>query len=165
MAQIAMSSGIAIGQNYRDFANKEAIIAAICEADLGGWLEEEKLEAAVAAGDRDAILGWIEKIATDTPTREDRRLMCELLAEVGRNPIIAEINRNVDARLRASLEAALVSLAPVTSGQCRATITDFIISLSWGMVAGMELYPFREHGTLRCYVGSLLQREVSALAN
>src|SRR3546814_15786528 len=91
--------------------------------------------------------------------------MRELLAEVGRNPIIAEINRNVDARLRASLEAALVSLAPVTSGQCRATITDFIISLSWGMVAGMELYPFREHGTLRCYVGSLLQREVSALAN
>src|SRR3546814_4297907 len=91
MAQIASASGIAIGQNYRDFANKEAIIAAICEADLGGWLEEEKLEAAVAAGDRDAILGWIEKIATDTPTREDRRLMCELLAAVGRNPIIAEI--------------------------------------------------------------------------
>src|SRR3546814_7381702 len=84
MAQIASASGIAIGQNYRDFANKEAIIAAICEADLGGWLEEEKLEAAVAAGDRDAILGWIEKIATDTPTREDRRLMCELLAEVDR---------------------------------------------------------------------------------
>src|SRR3546814_2720708 len=119
MAQIASASGIAIGQNYRDLANKEAIIAAICEADLGGWLEEEKLEAAVAAGDRDAILGWIEKIATDTPTRKDRRLMCELLAEVGRNPIIAEINRNVDARLRASLQAAYVSLAPVPSGQCR----------------------------------------------
>src|SRR3546814_4324 len=101
MAQIAMSSGIAIGQNYRDFANKEAIIAAICEADLGGWLEEEKLEAAVAAGDRDAILGWIEKIATDTPTREDRRLMCELLAEVGRNPIIAELDRK-STRLNSS---------------------------------------------------------------
>src|SRR3546814_15841156 len=78
--------------------------------------------------------GLIEKIATDTPTREDRRLMCELLAEVGRNPIIVEINRNVDARLRASLEAALVSLAPLNSGQFRATITDFIISLSWGLV-------------------------------
>src|SRR3546814_10817567 len=29
MAQIASSSGIAVGQIYRDFANKEAIIAAI----------------------------------------------------------------------------------------------------------------------------------------
>src|SRR3546814_12771462 len=105
MAQIASASGIAIGQNYRDFANKEAIIAAICEADLGGWLEEEKLEAAVAAGDRDAILGWIEKIATDTPTREDRRLMCELLDEVGRTTNISEDNRNVKARPRASPEA------------------------------------------------------------
>ncbi|WP_443018235.1 helix-turn-helix domain-containing protein [Sphingobium sp. TKS] len=28
MAQIASSSGIAVGQIYRDFANKEAIIAA-----------------------------------------------------------------------------------------------------------------------------------------
>lgn len=165
MAQIANASGIAVGQIYRDFANKEAIIAAICEADLEGWLEEEKLEAAVAAADRNAILGWIEKIATDTPTAEDRRLMCELLAEVGRNPIIAEINHKVDVRLRASLEAALVSLAPAASGQSRATVTDFIISLSWGMVAGMELYPYREHETLRRYVGELLQREVSALAN
>src|SRR3546814_13027310 len=125
MAQIASASGIAIGQNYRDFANKEAIIAAICEADLGGWLEEEKLEAAVAAGDRDAILGWIEKIDTDTPTREDRRLMCELLADVGGNPIIAEINRNADVRLPAHLAAGPVSLAPVRSGQCRAPIPAF----------------------------------------
>src|SRR3546814_1017361 len=48
MAQIASSSGIAVGQIYRDFANKEAIIAAICEADLAEWLEEETLETAVA---------------------------------------------------------------------------------------------------------------------
>lgn len=163
MAQIANASGIAVGQIYRDFANKEAIIAAICEADLAGWLEEEKLEEAVVAGDRQAILDWIEKIAIDEPAKEDRRMMCDLLAEVGRNPIIADINRKVDSRLRSSLGAALASLAPGAAPQRRATMMDFIISISWGMVAGMELFPYREHDALRTYVAGLLGREVAAL--
>lgn len=165
MAQIANASGIAVGQIYRDFANKEAIIAAICEADLAGWLEEERLEAAVKAGDSGAIRDWIERIATDEPTAEDRRMMCDLLAEVGRNPIIAEINRKVDLRLRTSLEAALVSLAPHASAESRSTMMDFIISISWGMVARMELFPYREHETLRQYVAALLGREVAALGS
>ncbi len=165
VAQIANASGIAVGQIYRDFANKEAIIVAICEADLAGWLEEDVLEAAVTAGDSAAIRAWIERIATDEPTRDDRRLMCDLLAEVGRNPIIAEMNRQVDIRLRTSLEAALVSLAPAASPEQRATMMDFIIAVSWGMVARMELFPYREHETLRRYVASLLHQEVAALGN
>src|SRR3546814_2198695 len=81
MAQIASSSGIAVGQIYRDFANKEAIIAAICEADLAEWLEEETLETAVAVGDREGILAWIERIAIDEPSHENRRMMCEFRSE------------------------------------------------------------------------------------
>src|SRR3546814_3124327 len=119
MAQIASSSGIAVGQIYRDFANKEAIIAAICEADLAEWLEEETLETAVAVGDREGILAWIERIAIDEPSHENRRMMCEFVATVGCNPIIAEINRKADVRLRTSLGAALASLAPGASPQDR----------------------------------------------
>lgn len=33
MAQLAKESGIAVGQIYRDFASKEDIVAAICNAD------------------------------------------------------------------------------------------------------------------------------------
>ncbi|WP_404477725.1 TetR/AcrR family transcriptional regulator [Novosphingobium sp. BL-52-GroH] len=165
MAQIANASGIAVGQIYRDFANKEAIIAAICEADLTAWLEEDVLEAAVDAGDSAAIRSWINRIATNEPPEEDRRLMCELLAEVGRNPSIAIINRKADARLRISLEAALLSLAPRTSAQRRSTMMDLIISVSWGMVAGMQLFPQEDHSRLRDYIGSLLEREVAALAD
>jgi AcrR family transcriptional regulator len=164
MAQIAKASGIAIGQIYRDFANKEAIIAAICKSDLAIWLEEEKLDAAVAAGDSLAIRDWIERIATQEPSPDNRRLMCELLAEVGRNPIIAEINRKIEAQLRKSLEAALASLAPGASVERRATMMDFIISISWGMVASMELFPHREPEPLRRYVALLLHREIAALA-
>src|SRR3546814_19531070 len=75
MAQIASSSGIAVGQIYRDFANKEAIIAAICEADLAEWLEEETLAPAVAVGDREGILAWIERFAIDAPAHDNSHLM------------------------------------------------------------------------------------------
>lgn len=75
MAQIALASGIKVGQIYRDFENKEAIIAAICEINLLAWLEEDKLEAAVAARDTAAIRAWIERFFLDEPTLEDRRLI------------------------------------------------------------------------------------------
>ncbi|WP_404477020.1 TetR/AcrR family transcriptional regulator [Novosphingobium sp. BL-52-GroH] len=165
MAQIAKASGIAIGQIYRDFANKEAIVAAICEANLIAWLEEEKLQAAVDDGDAPAIRNWVKRIVTDELAVEDRRLMSELLAEAGRNPTIAAINRKEDARLRSSLDSALSSLAPAASECQRATIADFIISLAWAMLARSEMYPHQDHGMLRQYVADLLDRELTALGS
>src|SRR3546814_16135638 len=108
-------------QIYRDFANKEAIIAAICEADLAEWLEEETLETAVAVGDREGILAWIERIAIDEPSHDNRRMMCEFVATVGCNPIIAEINRKSDVRLRTSLGAAMRSEESRVGKECVST--------------------------------------------
>ncbi len=163
MAQIAAASGIAVGQIYRDFANKEAIISAICESEITTWLDEETLSAAVAAQDRAAILAWIERVGFDEPDCDDRRLMCELLAEVGRNPAIAQMNAKVDTRLRASLGEALTSLAPEASAQRQSTVMDFIITMSWGMVALRELSPGSDHEALHCRLASLLRQEVAAL--
>src|SRR3546814_12351017 len=73
MAQIASSSGIAVGQIYRDLANKEAIIAAICEADLAEWLGRDTLEPADAVGDREGILAWIERSAIEDTTHKNHR--------------------------------------------------------------------------------------------
>src|SRR3546814_7359151 len=67
-------------------------------------------------------------------------MMCEFVATVGCNPIIAEINRKADVRLRTSLGAALASLAPGASPQDRSTVVDFIITMSWGMVAGPSCF-------------------------
>jgi AcrR family transcriptional regulator len=164
MAQIAQASGIAIGQIYRDFANKEEIVAAICEANLVAWLEDEKLQAAVDRQDASAIRTWIKRIATDTPSPEDRRLMSELLAEVGRNPKIAAINLTQDARLRRSLDSALHSLAPVALPEHRFRLADFIISAAWAMMAHCELHPGADHGALREYIADLLERELTSLA-
>ncbi|WP_234810834.1 hypothetical protein [Sphingobium herbicidovorans] len=81
-------------------------------------------------GDREGILAWIERIGIDEPSHENRRMMCEFVATVGCNPIIAEINRKADVRLRTSLGAALASLAPGASPQDRSTVVDFIITMS-----------------------------------
>lgn len=164
MAQIAQASGIAVGQIYRDFANKEEIVAAICEANLIAWLEEAKLQAAVERRDFTAIRAWITRIATDTPSAENRRLMSELLAEVGRNPKIAAINLAQDARLRRSLDSALHCLAPLALPQERFRLADFIISTAWAMMAHCELHPGTDHGALRHYVADLLERELTSLA-
>lgn len=163
MAQIAAASGIAVGQIYRDFANKEAIIGAICESEITTWLDEETLNAAVASDDRDAILAWIERIGFEEPDCDDRRLMCELLAEAGRNPAINQMHAKVDVRLRDSLGAALGSLAPAATPQRHATVADFIIAMSWGMVALRELSPGSDHDTLHTRMAQLLRQEVTAL--
>src|SRR3546814_15851543 len=76
----------------------------------------------VAVGDREGILAWIERIAIDEPSHENRRMMCEFVATVGCNPIIAELNRKADVRLRTSLGAALASLAPGAYPQDRSTV-------------------------------------------
>jgi AcrR family transcriptional regulator len=165
MAQIAGASRIAVGQIYRDFASKEAIVAAICEADLAAWLEEGNLDAALSAGDAPAIRAWIERVVTDEPPYDCRRLMCELLAEVGRNPRLAEVNQRTEDRLRTSLSAALSALAPHTSSRSRSTLMDFILALSWGMVTRMELSPGSDHAAARDYAATILQREVAALAD
>jgi AcrR family transcriptional regulator len=164
IAQIAGASGIAVGQIYRDFANKEAIITAICEANLMTWLEEEKLEAAVKTRDTGAIRRWIMRIATHEHSLEDRRLMAELLAETGRNPKISALSRNASEKLHHCLDAALCSLAPGTQPARRATIAAFIMALSWAIVARTEMAPDLEIETLRAYIAALLDRELSCLA-
>lgn len=163
VAQIAAASGIAVGQIYRDFANKEAIISAICETEMTAWLDEAHLTAAVAANDRKAILAWIERVSFDEPEPEDRRMMCELLAEIARNPAMTQMNMKCDARLRTGLEAALRSLAPRSSRERRSTVMDFIVASSWGMVALHELSPTSDHAALRERLATLLRQELAAL--
>jgi AcrR family transcriptional regulator len=163
MAQIALASGIKVGQIYRDFANKEAIIAAICEANLNAWLAEDVLDKAVAAKNIVAIRAWIERICSEEPSVEDRRLMAELLAEVGRNPIIAEINRKADERVRSRLDAALESLSPDATIDRRSIIVDLIFILSWGMMVMMELSPEKTHASIRGHMISILRKEMAEL--
>lgn len=164
MSQIARESGIAVGQIYRDFANKEAIIAAICEESLQVWLAEETVEQAIAAGDHAAIRRWIEHLLVKDSDFEMRRMLVEILAETGRNPLIAQLNATTLERFRRVLGMALDALIPGATPACKVRISDFSLVLCWGVLAGEELIPGLDGDTFRTYVAALLEKEIDRLA-
>ncbi|MDF2495228.1 TetR/AcrR family transcriptional regulator [Sphingomonas sp.] len=133
MAQIAQTSGIAVGQIYRDFANKEAIVAEIVARDLENFLSERGLCAAGATGDPAAVREWIEQfVACENP--EGGRLVAEIMAEASRNERTAEIVRTVQERMRGELTSALRLLVPATVSPSRfACVAQMIQTISAGV--------------------------------
>lgn len=165
VAQIAAASGIGVGQIYRDFDGKERIIAAICEADVAAWLEEDVLCAAVCARDGHAIRAWIRRFAAHDEPLSECRMMAEIVAESARNERIAALHRDIDLRIRTRLTAALTALA---SGEDRAdeiaTLVEFILAIGLGVMTRRTIDPSMRVAELTSYIGVLLDRELARLA-
>lgn len=164
VAQIAAVSGIRVGQIYRDFSGKEEIIAALVEADLADFLDEEGLAAALARGEPAAIRAWIDRLVRVDEPIEECRLMAEIVAEAGRNPRIAEVHHAIDARVRASLAAALAALVPGEdrTGQ-RARLTDLVMVFGTGLMNRRIADPALDLRGLVEHVDRLIDREIAAL--
>ncbi len=111
IARIAQASGVLVGQIYRDFANKEAIVAALVEEDLDRCLRPNELCAAHQSGDREAVRAWLRGYLSGAEI-PDVRLVMEIMAESARNDRIAAVFRGIDQLLLAQLTAALTDLAP-----------------------------------------------------
>jgi AcrR family transcriptional regulator len=132
MAAISHASGVLVGQIYRDFANKEAIVAAIVERDLDDYLREGELHETCACDDPAAVRAWIARFVacSDIP---DRRLIAEIMAEAARNVRVADIFRAVDARLSGRLVEALRILAPTADARRIDCVAETIMVLSGGI--------------------------------
>ncbi|QTF10710.1 TetR/AcrR family transcriptional regulator [Brenneria izadpanahii] len=98
MAQIAAHARLSVGQIYRYFANKDAIIEEIVSQIVNNRLQLIKLSAdhssqmAKTLAER-ALLG-------DEKTREDdHALMLEVTAEATRNPRVATLLQEADNKL------------------------------------------------------------------
>lgn len=133
MARLSERSGVLVGQIYRDFANKEAIVAALVEHDLDELLAADKLRAARCTADRDMVREWIARfIACDD--MGDTRLVTEIMAEAARNPRVAAIFQAVDTRLRQQLVRALNIITPGNVDQQRvARLAKSIDIIAGGM--------------------------------
>jgi len=160
VSQIARESGIAVGQIYRDFASKEAVIAAICEESLQVWLEEETLNQAIAEDDKATIADWITHLLQEEYEFEERRMLMEIMAESGRSESIAQINACILGRFRPQLNRALTSIAPHLDESARTLIINLVQVLSWGIAAGEQLDPAMDRAALRTYVTTLVRREI-----
>lgn len=164
IAQIARASGIKVGQIYRDFAGKEEIIAAICEADVAAWLEEDVLAAAVAAGDVKGIRAWLDRFASYDEPLDECRMMAEIIAEAGRNERIAKANQVIDARMRASLTAALSALSSRPADENLALAVDFILALGIGILMRRVMRPDMDVTALGSRIGTIIDKAIENLA-
>lgn len=133
VAQIAKASGVLVGQIYRDFANKEEIVAAIAVRDLEEFLAEDELARAVEVSDTVAVRAWIRKFVAGK-AKKDRRLACEIMAESMRNPRIAAIFRAIQDRVRCGLARALETLSPGEARAAeRALVVEVILTIGGGI--------------------------------
>jgi len=110
MAQIAKAAGLSVGQIYRYFENKNAIIAAL--------VAREAASTRQALSRIDRSQGpLLDAIATHLPAEIDRcldrartALRLEILAEAARNTGVAQTVREVEARETALSEQLMARL-------------------------------------------------------
>ncbi len=100
MADIAKTAGLSVGQIYRYFENKEAMVAAMVEQDLAE-MREKFAEFESAPGDLlDAISAHMPEAVERCYDPDRGALVLEVLAEAARNPKVAAIVRAADAEER-----------------------------------------------------------------
>lgn len=101
VAEIAHAAGLSVGQIYRYFENKEAIVAAIVARDMAEM--RDKFSALENSGQPlpDAIIDSCVRSMNDQYDLERSALMLEVLAEAARNPRVAAIVQAADTEERA----------------------------------------------------------------
>jgi len=107
MAEIAKTASLSVGQIYRYFENKEAIIAAIVAQDLAE-MREKFAEMESRPGDLiDAMTEHLPDAIDKCFDLRRASLTLEVLAEASRNPKVAAILQAADAQERVYAQAML----------------------------------------------------------
>jgi AcrR family transcriptional regulator len=166
VAQIAVASGIKVGQIYRDFSSKEDIIAAIAFRDLSQFLDEATLQRAIDAGDMAAIRQWILAFVTYDEDIEGYRLMPEIMAESSRNPRVARLQEDISASVKSALAAALAAWAPGADREsARSELADLVLMLGGGLCQSivMEALRGRDYLPLCERLQSIVSRELDLI--
>jgi len=100
MAEIAQTAGLSVGQIYRYFENKEAIIAAIVARNTA---EMRDIFTEMQDAGEPILEVMLEKCVNAVDDAYDRgraALMLEVVAEAARNPAVAAILEAADAEER-----------------------------------------------------------------
>lgn len=164
MARLSERSGVLVGQIYRDFANKEAIVAELVEHDLDEILAAEELCAARCTADRELVRGWIARfMACDE--LGDTRLMAEIMAEATRNPRVAAIFDVMDDRLRGQLIRALKIIAPGDVDQERVhRLAESILIMAGGVCQRRVTSARRTAPAVLALLMAFVDAEIAAIA-
>ena len=129
MVEIATAAGMSVGQIYRCFANKEAVIAAIVEQGLAERIDHiAALEQAARENGQDlaAASAEVKGRKPADPAEDVRRaaLTLEIVAEAARNPTVACIVQRSDSTLLGRTAEVIAAARPHWSPErVRATIS------------------------------------------
>ncbi len=129
MAQIAQEARMSVGQIYRYFPNREAIVHAIVERIVAQrlvWIESTGQQM-----DLPSVLAT-RMFTQDANEIEDRALLLEVTAEATRNPAVAEIVRKADRQLHARALATVRQDYPQLSKKEAAARVEIMAVLSEG---------------------------------
>lgn len=103
MASIAAEASLSVGQIYRYFENKDAVIEALCEGHLEDWTQRM---AALRERRADVVDELMEIARFNTEKLDEKgstSLVLEFFAEAARNPRIGAVVSRVDAVTRQHL--------------------------------------------------------------
>lgn len=129
MAEIAQAAGLSVGQIYRYFENKEAIIAAIVARDMAEM--RDKFAELQNSGEplRDAIIDGCVQAMDEQYELERSALMLEVLAEAARNPRVAAIVQAADIEERALAHDILRQVLPPECGERELAARGEVLSM------------------------------------
>ncbi len=111
MAEIAAAAGLSVGQIYRFYENKEAVIEAITEQQTQEVLDMA-LDADGPTAARDTIRRLIAKGFDKLREPGCAALMLEVSAEACRNPRVAQMVQKRDAQIRSVIEELVGKAEP-----------------------------------------------------
>jgi AcrR family transcriptional regulator len=107
MGEIAKAAGLSVGQIYRYFENKEAIMAAIVAEDLAGMRGTFAALESHPGALVDALTAHMPEAVDKYYDPRRAALVLEVLAEAARNPKVAAIVRAADLQERGLTRAVL----------------------------------------------------------
>ena len=122
MQDLAQATQMSVGNFYRYFPSKDAIITALVKCKLTEL--EEMLVTLKAAQDPGAIFMQLLRLRIETLPCEDAVLWSEVQAASNRSPEIAALMRTMDEGVRTHIVDALVRIHGDESEQARAAFQD-----------------------------------------
>lgn len=167
MAEIAKHAALSVGQIYRYFANKDAIIEAIVRDITNQKLQfmlfgtHHKQHTALAA----ETFSLRKPPDLTSRMEDDRALMLEVTAEATRNPRVAEILQEADSRLFQQACTLMARDYPHFTAEQIAARVEVMATLSEGTAFRSMLQTPASPELLHALYQQLLQLTFSANEN
>ena len=157
IAEIAAAAGLSVGQIYRFFENKEAVVEAITDQQMDELLDTvADIEGRDSA--TDAIRLLLAKGFDKLRQPGAAALLLEVTAEAARNPRIAAIVKEHDRQIRQAISGLLAKAQGLDLPEeigCRAEMMCLIFE---GAAARVIRNPELDHEALEGLQGWLLAR-------